>query len=271
MNDEQLVADAHRLMSAFDVDLTCDEAGHPDGHACLAISETTDLDSLVRTFSRRNGASWADIPDLPFGDWTHAWVRFRRMVLLGRAPSGRPLMAVTERNLPSPDELPPEPSWLERLVAITGGAPSPVPAPDWTAIESRLGVPVPSDYKRLVETFGCDGMFDLFFRVFDPDELILNADDGSSLDDEHPPFPAPGSLLPWSNNEHQEWFFWITEGRDPDRWPLYAIDSLGAGSRFECTATEFLFRQMTDPDHPFFSQADHVRGHWFLKYVRPET
>ncbi|WP_329412237.1 hypothetical protein OG563_07160 [Nocardia vinacea] len=77
-------------------------------------------------------------------------------------------------------------------------------------------------------------------------------------------------MIPWSNNEHEQTFFWITEGPDPDRWPVYAVDSLGKGSRFECTAAEFLFRQMTDPHHPFSATSGDIRGHWFMKFVRPE-
>jgi hypothetical protein len=71
-------------------------------------------------------------------------------------------------------------------------------------------------------------------------------------------------VIPWSDNEHEERFFWITEGPDPDRWPVYALDSLNEGSRFECTATEFLFRQMTDPAFPLTTTSD-FRGHWFMR------
>ncbi|WP_169528841.1 hypothetical protein [Actinomadura rifamycini] len=43
------------------------------------------------------------------------------------------------------------------------------------------------------------------------------------------------------------------------------------GTRFDCTATEFLFRQMTDPDFPFYSPADHITGHWFSAFVRSDS
>lgn len=47
-----------------------------------------------------------------------------------------------------------------------------------------------------------------FFVAFAPDELIwhteYHADHDMAFGDEHPPFPAPGGLIPWSNNEHQE-------------------------------------------------------------------
>lgn len=259
-------------------DLTCDEPGHTGGHACLPVSSGVDMDGLVKTLTKRYGSPFAPTVELPpFREqvgWTHVWVWGKRAVVLGRGPDDGLVMAVTERNMPRPDELPTEMSWVERLVAITGGAAPPVISPDWLAVESRVGTSLPSDYKQIVDTFGCDGLFDVFFEVFAPEELNWHARyyAGSALapGDEHPPFPAPGGVIPWSSNEHQETFFWITEGPDPDRWPIYAVDSLGKGSCFGCTASEFLFRQMTDPHHPFFTASDNIRGHWFMKFVRPE-
>lgn len=49
--------------------------------------------------------------------------------------------------------------------------------------------------------------------------------------------------------------------------PVYSVDSLDEGGRFECTATEFLFRQMTDQQHPFHTAVEQVRGHWFQEGV----
>jgi hypothetical protein len=278
MDDERLLdAVASRMEMDFG-SLTCDEPGHPGGHACLPVSGDVDVDGLVKTLTEQYAGPFTHahgLPPLPFGEqvgWTHAWVWDARAVALGEGSDGRAVVAVTERNMPRPDELPAEMPWVERLVAITAGTASLVPAPDWAAVESRLGTHLPNDYKRLVETFGCDGLFDAFFHVFSPEKLIWHtevyAEDDLAPGEEHPPFPGPGGLIPWSSNEHQETFFWITEGPDPDGWPVYAVDSLDQGSRFECTATEFLFRQMTDPDHPLTTTSSHFRGHWFAKFVR---
>jgi hypothetical protein len=237
------------------------------------------VDGLVKTLTKRYAGSFVPAHGLPlhFGwqvGWTHSWVWGVRAVALGRGPDGGSVIAVTERNLPRPDDLPAGMSWVERLVAITGGTTPTVMGPDWVAVESRLGISLPSDYKQIVEAFGCDGLFDLFFEVFSPEALIWHAEfyagDDLAPGNEYPPFPASGGVIGWSSNEHEQAFFWITEGPDPDRWPVYAVDSLGTGSRFECTAAEFLFRQMTDPHHPFFSSSDNIRGHWFMQFVRPE-
>ncbi|GGU92609.1 hypothetical protein GCM10010182_04880 [Actinomadura cremea] len=258
-----------------DGDLTCDEPGHPGGHTCLPVSADLDVDALVKTFDKRYSTPYTrahGLPPLPFDDrtgWTHAWIWFARAVAFGRAPDGRPVVAVAERDVPEPDDLPADMPWVDRLVAITGGPPSPPPAPDWAAVESRLGTPLPSDYTRLIETFG-SGTFDVFFDVFDPEELIAYWSDFAGDDPAAgglPGWPLPGGLIPWSGNEHHESFWWIAEGPDPDRWPVYAVTEDDEGTRFDCTATEFLFHQMTDPDHPFFTKADRMRGHWFMPFV----
>ncbi|MFI0352950.1 hypothetical protein [Actinomadura sp. 9N407] len=277
MEDEQLLAAVARLMQMNLDGLTCDETGHPGGHTCLPVTSGVDVDGLVKTLTKRYAGPFTQadgLRPLVAGEqvgWTHAWVWDARAVALGQEPDGRTVVAVTERNLPDPGELPVGMPWLERLIAITAGTAPLVPRFDWAAVESRLGTPLPSDYRRLVETFGCDGAFDAFFKVFTPEELIwhvgFHAGKGGS---EHPHFPASAGVIPWSNNEHEETIFWINEGSDPDRWPVYAVDSLNEGSRFECTATEFLFRQMTDPDHPLTTTSDYC-GHWFMKSVQRES
>lgn len=271
MDREELLSTVFRLMEAETGDLTCERPGHADGHTCLPVADHVVVpDDVLR--GRYPGVYWRDETPmaLPDGhDWDHAWAHGMRAVAVGQDADGGSVIAVAERTIPVPVEPPADMSWVERLVAITGGPPSPVPAPDWAAIESRLGTPLPGDYKRLVEAFGCDGTFNGFFDVFSPDELIWHTEYHAGGDlaygEEHPPFPAPGGLIPWANNEHEQNYLWITEGPDPDRWPVYAVDSLDAGRRFECTATEFLFRQMTDQRHPFHTAAENSRGHWFHK------
>ncbi|TDC57106.1 hypothetical protein E1281_06115 [Actinomadura sp. KC345] len=272
MDREELTATVHRLMEAKAGDLTCAQPGHGDGHTCVLVSD----DGIGAEFGRwYPGVYWRGEPpmDLPDGhDWDHAWAHGMRAVAVGQDAEDRLVVAVARRTIPEPVEPPAELTWVERLVAVTGGPSSPVPAPDWGAVETRLGTPLPDDYRRLVETFGCDGDFNGFFNVFHPEELIwhteYHAGDDLAFGGDHPPFPAPGGLIPWSNNEHEQNYFWITEGSDPDRWPVYAVDSLDEGSRFDCTATEFLYRQMTDQKHPFHTAAENVRGHWFLERSR---
>ncbi|MEU5876478.1 SMI1/KNR4 family protein [Spirillospora sp. NPDC047279] len=275
MDRDELLATVSRLLEAETSELTCEQPGHRDGHTCVPVSDN-DIDPSDAFDSRYPVMYWNGEPPmaLPQGHvWDGAWAHGMRAVAVGADADIRLVVAVARRTIPEPVALPARMSWVERLVAITGGPSSPVPSPDWAAVESRLGTPLPNDYRRLVETFGCDGMFNGFFDVFTPERLIRDTKVHAARDmrfgEEHPPFPAPGGLIPWSNNEHEETHFWITDGPDPDRWPVYAVDSLDEGSRFECTATEFLFRQMTDQEHPFHIAAENVRGHWF-QHVPPK-
>ncbi|TDC86060.1 SMI1/KNR4 family protein [Actinomadura sp. 7K507] len=280
MDHEELFKTASHLTNVGPAGLACDRPGHPGGHTCLPVPAGVEADDLVKAFTGRFSVPFTrphGLPPLPLteqNDWTHAWVWASRAIALGHGANGRPALAVTERGMPGPADLPADMPWVDRLAAITGGPSSPPPAPDWAAVESRLGTPLPSDYERLVETFGCNGLFDVFFHVWDPDELIDRLTDYAGDDPaagDLPGFPLPGGLIPWSGNEHHETFFWITEGPDPDRWPVYAVNETDEGTRFECTATEFLFRQMTDPDFPFYSPAEHITGHWFMQFHHPAS
>lgn len=35
-------------------------------------------------------------------------------------------------------------------------------------------------------------------------------------------FPDPGGLLGWGSNINADQFFWLTDGDDPDSWPIIA-------------------------------------------------
>ncbi|MFI5685452.1 SMI1/KNR4 family protein [Streptomyces sp. NPDC051636] len=276
MDDEQLLTAVAEILWPDLRELACREHGHAAGHVCLSVSHRADLSSMLETLSDRYGEPFAGadrLPPLPLSgqvDWRYAWPFSNRWVAFGQTGRGgdaRPALMVALRSTPGSKELPAEASWLERLVAVTGWAPGREFKVDWAAVESRLATPLPSDYKALVETFG-HGMFDGFHDVFMPDRLIkttaLAASLGQARWEPHPPFPAPDRLVTWMGNEHEQLFHWITEGPDPDRWPVYVTgDEPEAGKRFDCTATEYLFRHLTDPQHLIPMPVD-FRAHWFM-------
>ncbi|MFC9457571.1 SMI1/KNR4 family protein [Streptomyces sp. NPDC056983] len=205
-----------------------------------------------------------------------------------RAGDGvRLVVLVAERAAPSPDKVPdmvpdglPEgASWVDRVVAVTGWPADRAQVVNWAAAEARLGTVLPGDYKRLVERFGY-GAFDDYLRLFLPggplgsiDIVEFNewwarwteAHDGHSWEP-YQLYPAPGGLLQWAGTEQRDDFYWLTEGPDPDRWPILAtVEDRGTWYRFDGSTAEYVYRLLTDPRQPF-STARHFDVHWFESY-----
>ncbi|MFF4548905.1 SMI1/KNR4 family protein [Streptomyces sp. NPDC001435] len=282
MDVQELLAEVAALVWPDFGDLRCAEPAHPAGHVCLPVSDTADVDDLVATLDTRygsprtEGSGQAWLPCAEQIDWEFVWPFGGRWIAFGHLheDDARPVLAVAERTTASPDRLPPEASWLDRLVAVTGWTSARTYPVDWTAVESQLGTPLPADYKTLVETFG-EGQFDGFLDVYLPPDLIRSVPYGARPGPQpwepqswepDSPLPAAGGLLRWASNEHEQAFYWIIDGPDPDRWPVYATNDDGeADSRFDCTATEFLFHYLTDRRHPFSIPVEFA-AHWFLSY-----
>ncbi|MFF0291771.1 hypothetical protein [Streptomyces sp. NPDC005262] len=100
-----------------------------------------------------------------------AWVYGDQWIGTGAARdiegAERPVLAVAHRGVPAPLAVAPheDVDWVERLKRITGWTqPAQRPDVDWAEVKSRLGAVLPSDYKRMVETFG-EGVFDGFLDL----------------------------------------------------------------------------------------------------------
>ncbi|MEU8889113.1 SMI1/KNR4 family protein [Streptomyces sp. NPDC048442] len=271
MDTEQLWALVREFLYDDSGELVCGEAGHEPGHVCVPVEGGPGPDAVVEMISAWQGSprtgptGAAGLPSLVGGkqvEWDHAWQWDARWVALGRTRTdasacaggvARPLLVVAERTTPDPSELPPDASWLDRIVAVTGwaamgGEPRTV---DWAAVEARLGTRLPSDYKRLIETFG-EGLFDGFLGIHGPEYLVRLAER----------YPAPDGRLSWAGNEYQQDFCWLPDGPDPDRWPVCVTEEDGESERFECSLTEAVFRYLTDLDFPG-NMAQHFDVHWF--------
>ncbi|MER8073267.1 hypothetical protein ABTZ59_33930 [Streptomyces sp. NPDC094034] len=169
----------------------------------------------------------------------------------------RPVLVVAHREVPEPLAVAPHEDgdidWMERLRRITGWTqPAQRPDVDWAEVESRLGTALPSDYKRMVETFG-EGAFDGF--------LDLNQEPWTRLR-EH-------GLLIWASTEHENHYCWRADGDDPDRWPVVVRSFDGEVLPFDCQAAEFVCRVLTDPHHPF-TMAGAFDTHWFMHYGKSD-
>lgn len=107
---------------------------------------------------------------------------------------------------------------------------------DWSAVESSIGLTLPDDYKALVEIFP-DGRFQGFIRLIRPGAVGSSPaeylgyyaqrllDMRGWREDEpdrfpYPIFPEPGGLLPWGVSHRAGLLFWLTEGDDPNKWPI---------------------------------------------------
>ncbi|MFD8824383.1 SMI1/KNR4 family protein [Streptomyces sp. NPDC059605] len=174
-------------------------------------------------------------------------------------------------------------TWVDRVVAVTGWTRERGAAVDWAAVESRLGTALPGDYKELVERFG-HGDFDDYLGLLiadgPPGSLDLvefnefwaraAAENGGGSWRPYRLHPAPGGLLQWASTEQQSSFYWLTEGTDPDRWPILVTDDdYGEWDRFDGSTAEFVHRLLTDPRFPR-STARHFDRHWFTSYENPD-
>ncbi|WP_031026005.1 SMI1/KNR4 family protein [Streptomyces sp. NRRL WC-3725] len=197
---------------------------------------------------------------VPFADRAvtmRAWAYGDQWVGTGTARDAegieRPVLVVAHREVPEPLAVAPDEGedvdWVERLIRITGWTrPARRPDVDWVEVESRLGTLLPSDYKRMVETFGV-GAFDGY--------LDLNQDPWTRLRED--------GLLIWAGTEHEDLYCWRADGDDPDRWPVVVRSFDSQDVRFDCQAAEFVCRILVDPHHPF-TMARYFDTHWFMNY-----
>jgi len=143
---------------------------------------------------------------------------------------------------------------LQQLVALVPPPPATGRGWGWDQIEEGLGR-LPSDYKRLVETYG-SGSFDDFLWLLVPGYDNPNVDLGRQaaaiLDhlrelrapEGGVPYDlrrdAPG-LLPWAVTDNGETCFWDTASEDPDAWSIVVNEARGpAWVTFAGSATDFL-------------------------------
>ncbi|MEU8031139.1 SMI1/KNR4 family protein [Streptomyces sp. NPDC049099] len=298
MDTHELLAAIHPLVWPDTEELACGEAGHPKGHVCLTASAGTGLPALREQLSDRYGEPRTLVTDgrvdpvacertglpllAPFGDDVIemcAWAVGGRWAGCGTARTRdgiRPVVVIAERAVPSSADLPEDASWVDRVVAVTGWVADRPHTVDWAAAEARLGTALPRDYKRLAELFG-RGAFDGYLQFYLPgdrhSDLVEHSEwlarwaevHGNRLWEPHWPYPAPGGLLKWADSVQADSFYWLTEGPDPDRWPVLAYEDDGTAYRFDGSTGEYVHRLLTDPKQPF-STARHFRAHWFQRY-----
>jgi hypothetical protein len=132
---------------------------------------------------------------------------------------------------------------VSSFVALLDTGPDGAPVPvDWGAVESWLGLQLPSDYKALATAYGpldiddfiwvqtpCrqDGQYPYDFSVW-----LRQAHRYCRMASrDAPPFQppvfhqTPGGLLAWGWTRQVSYLFWDTGvSHDPDRWPVVVFE-----------------------------------------------
>ncbi|MEZ0109683.1 hypothetical protein ABH920_003697 [Catenulispora sp. EB89] len=277
----------------------CRKHGYAVGHTCLPVPAGMPASALVKELNKLFGQPQRLIVDgvaVPLPAWhsgpaaievfaggldqLNAWPHNAWWIGCGVAGS-RVILFVARRALLAADALPDDASLVERLVALTDRNSAGPYAVDWVSVEDRLGTALPADYKEFVAAFG-PGLFGYdanlsWLNVHVPDadfeswDLFYNVSWMSAYAAVNPVnrwqqfglFPDPGGLLLWASTERGHRFFWLTEGRDPNRWPILAHnrDDL-RWHRFDGTAVEWVVGLLTDPAQEF-SEADRIDRPWF--------
>lgn len=153
-------------------------------------------------------------------------------------------------------------SWVDRLMAAVGERPRGL-AVDWSAIESRMGTTLPSDYKEFCEVFG-GGYFSEFLNVYacagEADSELVNtyegnwqiAEEGESGRNYYLPHglfrpKRQAGLLQWGASIGGDEFAWLADPSvSPDSWPVLARDDAQYAQRFEMSMSEFVYRMVAD-------------------------
>jgi hypothetical protein len=298
MTPAELLEHIHAVSTTTVRPLTCTLAGHASGHVCVPTAAPDDgtfralLPQLRELYGRpRNLAMNGDVdptvtartglPLLTAFDGgeervveLRAWPYRGRWIGCGTVQNGdvlRTVVLVADRFPPRAGGV----SWVERIVDVTGwDAAHRALRVDWASVESRLGTALPADYKELAERFG-HGAFDDYLELVLPErtpgalDLVSTTEFQAECGNWWAPYgryPSPGGLLQWAGSEQEQSFYWITEGDDPDRWPVYVTDvDPTDGERCDYSASEFVCRVLTEPHHPC-STAQYFDTHHFTPY-----
>lgn len=127
-----------------------------------------------------------------------------------------------------------------RLRSLFGSPVEGVAEVPWNNSSAEVGIVFPSDYREFVDRYGSvringelsvwipmlrsrDGGPDVGFPGFVRATTHGIAAELAADDDmPYSVFPDPGGLLGWGSNINADQFFWLTDGDDPDSWPIIA-------------------------------------------------
>lgn len=181
---------------------------------------------------------------------------------------------------------------LDQLARLLPPPAQEVSGPPWERCRPEAGLDFPSDYRAFVDRYGGGrvegpdsferlvihtpsgvprrpgqaGGFGAFvaWNVSEFASMFEGADEGFWGGKVYPMYPAPGGLLTWGENEQGDLFWWLTEGDDPDAWPVVMWARGPATTyRFDIGMVEFLYAMVSgqEPSPEWL----HLEGHrWVL-------
>ncbi|MQS15922.1 hypothetical protein F7Q99_27620 [Streptomyces kaniharaensis] len=132
---------------------------------------------------------------------------------------------------------------VRELAGLAGWVPQGAYRMPWSAALRAIGIGLPSDYREFIDVFGAgeirgdlgildplprpggvnvaDGISRMVRRTTEDIGLEFRAMREESFDlCPYQVYPEAGGLLMWAGNYNGDICFWLTEGADPDRWPV---------------------------------------------------
>lgn len=156
-------------------------------------------------------------------------------------------------------------NWVDRVVDQLDWVPLSLEIA-WEEIEETLQCALPVDFKQLCETFGngtfsgaleiasSSGGTDLgVLREWRSLQRIVEVNRFAAADLQRFGVYRAGSggLLPWADTYSSCQIYWLASDQPPEEWPIVVQDSEGDWSTYSMSASEFLFRVLTDHDFDF--------------------
>ncbi|URZ02827.1 SMI1/KNR4 family protein [Clostridium felsineum] len=110
---------------------------------------------------------------------------------------------------------------------------------EWNAIETQVGIRLPSDYKDFINEYGTGSINEFMWILtpFDEDEYVNFGKRGEEISKayieskannpeyfKHEVFPTKGGILPWGYTENGDELYWLTVGAS-DEWHVIVYES----------------------------------------------
>lgn len=172
-------------------------------------------------------------------------------------------------------------SWVSQIIDAAGWQPRNIDIA-WDVIEERLGTALPADYKELCRCFGV-GEFSEYLHVYgSPGGSESQVVDWLArmwqTQEEHPitrnsfdPYglyrPGGRGLIHWGMSVTATEFCWAADSeKQPEDWPVVVRSEVSDWQLLPMSASECLFRVLTDVTFEKFTVAHLVDPPFFTPY-----